>query len=194
MNFKHPYEVIASISKEMLKDVEQKIIDFESNDAYNFKHGDWERIDSYYNPEGWDLEKIVGPDFIRYVTGLFPEDHFFGWSLSYLPPKKDVIDHADRMLFHRFAKRIIIVVSETPDVLNWHYSSDKETKRPYLLEYGKIYRLNTAVTHGLKNFSSLERRAIYVDMMPKRLYEKLKDHPDILKVILMNASGERYVL
>jgi hypothetical protein len=194
MNFKYPYEKIGTVPTDLLKTVEQQVVDFETTDAYNFKHGDWLRIDSYHNPDNWKLESIVGQGLIDHVTSFFPDDYFFGWSVSYLPGKKDVVDHADRMMFHRFAKRIIVVLSDTPYVLNWHYSSDKETKRPYLLEYGNIYRLNTAVTHGLRNGSSQDRRAVYFDMMPKRLYNKLKDHPDILKVILMNASGERYVL
>lgn len=111
-----------------------------------------------------------------------------------MPEKSNIIDHVDRMLFHRFAKRIIVPITKHSDVINWHYSKDRVTRRYYFFEYGNIYRLNTAFTHGLKNSGPNARRAIYMDVMDRRLYEKFKSHVDILKVILVDASGEKHVL
>jgi hypothetical protein len=96
------------------------------------------------------------------------------------------------MFFHRIAKRIIVPITDTPDILNWHWQ-DNDTKRYYFLEYGNIYRLNTAYTHGLQSYSKQVRRAVYFDVIEPRLYNKFKQHPDILKVITARASGEKYV-
>ena len=193
MNFNLPYKKIGSVPLEILAGLEQRVIDFEGTGAYKFKFGDWRRIDSYYNPDNHQLADIVGQEIIDHAMSFFPKEVLFGWSLSYMPEKSNVIDHVDRMLFHRFAKRIIIPITEKSDVLNWHYSKDKLTRRFYFFEYGNIYRLNTALTHGLINSGATARRAIYLDVMEKRLYEKFKSHPDILKVILVDATGERHV-
>lgn len=194
MYFKTPYKVVSKIPTALLSAAEKNAELFEKSDAYNFKYGQWLRLDSYHNPENYQIKDITGTEIVDYVTSLFPDDEFFGWSVSHLPAKADIVDHADRMLFHRFAKRIIVCLSDVNDVLNWHWSKDGTTKRPYFFEYGTIYQLNTASTHGVKNYSNKDRRAVYFDMMPSRLYEKMKSHPDILTVILSNATGEKYVL
>lgn len=193
MFFKGYYQVAGKLGTSLLEQVNANIIAFEQKQAYNFKHGEWLRLDSYYNPENYKLEDIAGAEIIDSVKAMFPEDELFGWSVSYLPGKSDVVDHVDRMLFHRLAKRVIVITTDTPDVLNWHWYSD-DTRVNYLLEYGNVYRLNTAITHGLKNNNVENRRAIYFDMMPKRLYEKFKSHPDIVSVILADAVGEKHVL
>lgn len=194
MFFNGYYQVAGLVDKNLLAQVNANVELFEQKQAYNFKHGEWLRLDSYYNPDKHKLEDIVGNNIIDIIKSMFPEDEMFGWSVSYLPGKTDVVDHADRMMFHRIAKRIIVVVTDTPDVLNWHWHSNKKTRINYLLEYGNVYRLNTAITHGLKNNNVENRRAIYFDMMPKRLYEKFKSHPDIVSVILTDAVGDKYVL
>lgn len=193
MFFKGHYQVIGKVEPQLLEQVNANIVAFEQKQAYNFKHGEWLRLDSYYNPENHRLEDIAGIEIINQVTAMFPDDMLFGWSVSYLPGKSDVVDHVDRMLFHRLAKRIIVTTTNTPDVLNWHWHSDK-MRINYLLEYGNVYRLNTALTHGLKNNNLENRRAVYFDMMPTRLYEKFKSHPDIVSVILADAIGEKHVL
>ena len=194
MNFGLPYAKIGTVPVPMLEHADDLIKNFESNHAYNFKLNEWLRIDSYKNPENFQLQDLIGPNLQNYVQQFFPDHTLYGWSVSHLPAKSDIVDHADRMLFHRFAKRIIVITSNNKDVLNWHWATDKKTKRPYIFEYGNIYRLNTSVTHGVKNFSAQDRRGVYFDMMPTRLYEKFKNHSDILKVILTNATGEKYVL
>jgi hypothetical protein len=194
MNFESPYKKIGTIPDAILTDLEDKVINFEKNDAYNFTFGDWRRIDSYHNPDNHQLEHIIGSELIDHVMQFFPDHVLFGWSISYLPGKSTVVDHIDRMMFHRFAKRIIIPITKKSDVLNWHYSRDKVTRRYYFFEYGNVYRLNTAATHGLANAGANPRRAIYLDVMERHLYEKFKTHPDILKVILMKATGEISVL
>lgn len=194
MNFGLPYIKIGTVPNIVLEQADELIKHFESNHEYNFKLKDWFRIDSYNNPNNFQLQDLIGPDLQNHVMTFFPEHTLYGWSISHLPAKKDIIDHADRMLFHRFAKRIIVITSQNKDVLNWHWAKDKQTKRPYLFDYGNIYRLNTAVTHGVHNYSDQDRRGVYFDMMPTRLYEKFKNHHDILKVILTNATGEKYVL
>lgn len=193
MFFQGYYQVAGKIDATLLEQVNANIVAFEQCQAYNFKHGEWLRLDSYFNPENYKLEDIAGPEIINTVTAMFPGDTLFGWSVSYLPGKSDVVDHIDRMLFHRLAKRVIVITTDTSDVLNWHWHSDK-TKVNYLLEYGNVYRLNTAITHGLKNNNTENRRALYFDMMPTRLYEKFKSHSDIVSVILSDAVGEKHVL
>lgn len=192
MNFNRPYQHIGSVPKELLVNALQGIVDLESKQGYNFKFGQWLRLDSYHNPDNYQLADIAGQELIDHVMSYFPDNKLFGWSISYLPGMGDVIDHADRMFFHRLAKRIIIPVSDTPDILNWHWQ-DQHTKRFYFFEYGNVYRLNTAYTHGVKSFNKEIRRAIYLDVIDNRLYDKFKDHPDIVKVILGKASGEKYV-
>lgn len=194
MWFEHPMSEIAPISTDILDEVNASMINYESKNQYEFNYQNWERLDSYNNPSKIPLEQIVGQRIIDEVMSHFNDSMLFGWSLSYLPGKTKISDHVDRMMLHRLAKRIIVPVSNTPDVLNWHYSRDRITKRHYIFEYGKIYRLNTAVTHGLENYNSQPRRAIYFDVMPTRLYEKFKDNFEIEKVILLNASGEIHVL
>ena len=193
MFFPGYYQLIGQVDKTLLEQVNSNIEIFEEKQAYNFQHGEWLRLDSYHNPENYKLEDIVGSEIINAVTSMFPEDELFGWSISYLKGKSEVVDHTDRMMFHRMAKRVIVLVNDVPDVLNWHWFS-KDTRVNYLLEYGNVYRLNTSITHGLKNNNSNNRRAIYFDMMPKRLYDKFKSHQDIVSVILADAVGEKYVL
>jgi hypothetical protein len=193
MFFPGYYQLIGQVDKTLLEQVNSNIEIFEQKKAYNFKHGEWLRLDSYYNPENYKLEDIAGSEIINKVTAMFPEDELFGWSVSYLKGKSEVVDHTDRMMFHRLAKRVIVVINDVPDVLNWHWASDK-VRVNYLLEYGNVYRLNTSITHGLKNNNTNNRRAIYFDMMPKRLYNKFKSHRDIVSVILADAVGEKYVL
>jgi hypothetical protein len=194
MNFSLPYFKVGPVPITMLEQTDELIKSFETNHEYNFKLKDWLRIDSYNNPNNFQLTDLIGHDLQNHVMKFFPDHKLFGWSISHLPAKKDIIDHADRMLFHRFAKRIIVITSKNKDVLNWHWAADKKTKRPYIFDYGNIYRLNTAVTHGVHNYSNEDRRGVYFDMMPTRLYEKFKNHNDLLKVILTNATGEKYVL
>lgn len=194
MNFNGYYEKIGTIDKDILQQAEKNISEFEELKAYNFKHGEWLRLDSYRNPDNHLLENIIGSELVDIVKAMFPEDEHFGWSVSHMPGNSTVVDHADRMFFHRIAKRIIVCVSDVPDVLNWHWSSDRHTNIPYVFEYGNVYRLNTAITHGVKNNNANHRRAVYFDMMPKRLYNKFNCHADILKVILADAVGEKYVL
>lgn len=194
MNFELPIKTIGKINTDILDEVNERLIQHESKSEYVFKYQNWQRLDSYNNPENFKLEDIVGSRIIESVMSYFPSEVLYGWSLSHLPGKTKILDHVDRMLLHRLAKRIIVPVSNTPDVLNWHYSSDRITKRYYTLDYGNIYRLNTAATHGLMNNNEQSRRAIYFDVMPKRLFDKFKDSFDIQKVILMNASGEIHVL
>ena len=193
MFFPGYYQLIGQVDKTLLEQVNSNIEIFEEKQAYNFQHGEWLRLDSYHNPENYKLEDIAGSEIINAVTAMFPEDELFGWSISYLKGKSEVVDHTDRMMFHRMAKRVIVLVNDVPDVLNWHWFS-KDTRVNYLLEYGNVYRLNTSITHGLKNNNSNNRRAIYFDMMPKRLYDKFKSHQDIVSVILSDAVGEKYVL
>lgn len=193
MFFPGYYQLMGQVDKTLLEQVNANIEVFEQKNAYNFKHGEWLRLDSYHNPENYKLEDIAGSEIINTVTAIFPEDVLFGWSVSYLKSKSEVVDHTDRMMFHRLAKRVIVLVNDVPDVLNWHWFS-KDTRVNYLLEYGNVYRLNTSITHGLKNNNSNNRRAIYFDMMPKRLYNKFKSHQDIVSVILADAVGEKYVL
>ena len=194
MNFDLPYFKVGSVPVTMLEQADALIKNFENNHEYNFKFGDWRRIDSYNNPGNFQLSDLIGPDLQSHMQLFFPNHVLFGWSLSHLPAKTGIIDHADRMLFHRFAKRIIVITSQNKDVLNWHWAKDKLTKRPYVLDSGHIYRLNTAVTHGVHNHSNEDRRGVYFDMMPTRLYEKFKNHNDIMTAILTNATGEKYVL
>jgi hypothetical protein len=193
MFFPGYYQLIGQVDKTLLEQVNSNIEIFEEKQAYNFQHGEWLRLDSYHNPENYKLEDIAGSEIINAVTAMFPEDELFGWSISYLKGKSEVVDHTDRMMFHRMAKRVIVLVNDVPDVLNWHWFS-KDTRVNYLLEYGNVYRLNTSITHGLKNNNSNNRRAIYFDMMPKRLHDKFKSHQDIVSVILADAVGEKYVL
>jgi hypothetical protein len=193
MNFKYPLQKICAVPRNLLESANLGIIDFEQNNNYEFKLEDWQRLDSYFNPKNKEIADIVGQDILDYLLQFFPDDILFGWSISKLPGGGEVVDHCDRMLFHRFAKRIIIVTSNTEDVLNWHWHSDRKTKIPYVLEYGNVYRLNTAYTHGLKNHSGKDRRGFYLDMMPSRLWEKFKEHPDLLKVIVKTATENRYV-
>jgi hypothetical protein len=193
MFFSGYYQLIGQVNKTLLEQVNSNIELFEQKQAYNFKHGEWLRLDSYHNPENYKLEDIAGTEIINAVTAMFPEDELFGWSVSYLKGKSEVVDHTDRMMFHRMAKRVIVLVNDVPDVLNWHWATSN-MKVNYLLEYGNVYRLNTSITHGLKNNNINNRRAIYFDMMPKRLYNKFKSHQDIVSVILADAVGEKYVL
>lgn len=193
MFFQGYCQLIGSVDKKLLSQTNNRIQTFEQGRAYNFKHGEWLRLDSYYNPENHKIENIAGSDIVDAVTAMFPEDELFGWSISYLPGKNEVVDHTDRMMFHRLAKRVIVVVNDVPDVLNWHWKSNT-LKVNYLIEYGNVYRLNTAITHGLINNNTESRRAIYFDMIPKRLHRKFKSHADILTVILADAVGEKYVL
>jgi hypothetical protein len=192
MNFNAPMHHIGTIDKPILETALAGVLDLEDKKGYNFKFGEWLRLDSYHNPEGYKIEDVAGEELVNTVLSYFPGDVMFGWSISYLPGLGSVIDHADRMFFHRIAKRIIVPITDTPDVLNWHWNRDG-TKRNYFFEYGNIYRLNTAYTHGVKSFNKDIRRAIYFDIMDSRLYEKFKTHPDVVKVILANASGEKYV-
>jgi hypothetical protein len=192
MNFDLPVQELGTIPPTLLERALAGVIDLENRKGYNFKFGEWLRLDSYNNPENFKLADIAGQELIDHVMNFYPGQVLFGWSISHLPPLKDVIDHVDRMFFHRIAKRIIVPISNTPDVLNWHWQ-DKNTKRNYFLEYGHVYRLNTAYTHGVKSYNKNVRRAIYFDIMEPRLYNKFINHPDILKVITANASGEKYV-
>lgn len=194
MYFEYPIKKIGTIDQSILHNVNQRLIEYETNNKYNFNYQDWQRLDSYNNPTGIQLADIVGHDIIKITMSLFTDHMLYGWSLSHLPAKTKVLDHVDRMMLHRLAQRIIVPVTDTPDVLNWHYSRDKVTKRYYTLDYGNIYRLNTAVTHGLENNNTQPRRAVYFDVMPIRLNNKFKDNFEIQKVILLNASGEIYVL
>lgn len=194
MNFNLPYMKIGTVPMTVVQQADDLIKNFESNNRYNFELKNWLRLDSYNNPENFQLVDLVGADLVNTVLDYFPDHVLFGWSVSHLPAKSDIIDHTDRMMFHRFAKRIIVITSENQDVLNWHWSSDRKTKRPYVFERANIYRLNTAVTHGVRNFDNIDRRGVYFDIMPTRLYERFHSHPDILKVILTNATGEKYVL
>lgn len=192
MNFNLPMRHIGTVPRPLLERALAGVEELEQQKGYNFKFGEWLRLDSYHNPEGYELGHIAGQELIDHVMSYFPGDILFGWSVSYLPAEAAVIDHADRMFFHRIAKRIIVPITDTPDVLNWHWNKDG-TKRNYFFEYGNIYRLNTAYTHGVKSFNKNIRRAIYFDVMEKRLHDKFISHPDIVKVILANASGEKYV-
>jgi hypothetical protein len=194
MNFEFPIQVIGDVDTNILTLVNNKLIDYESKSQYIFQYQNWSRLDSYNNPENLKLEDIIGDDIVNRVMSYFQNEVLYGWSLSYLPGNTKIADHVDRMMLHRLAKRIIVPVSNTPDVLNWHYSPDKISKRFYTLDYGKIYRLNTAATHGLVNNSKEPRRAVYFDIMPTRLFEKFKDSFDIQKVILLNSTGEIHVL
>lgn len=192
MNFDLPVQHIGTVPQNLLEQALAGVVDLENKKGYNFKFGEWLRLDSYHNPEGHRLEDIAGQELIDHVMSYFPGEVLFGWSISYLPGMKDVVDHADRMFFHRLAKRIIVPISNTPDILNWHWH-DQYTRKYYFFDYGNIYRLNTAYTHGVKSNNKNIRRAIYLDVMDARLHEKFKTHPDIVKVILANASGEKYV-
>jgi hypothetical protein len=184
---------IASISTDLLETADDRIQNFEKENPYNFKFGDWLRLDSYNNPNNIKLDEVVGTEIISFIKKFFPDDEMFGWSISHLPAKTEIVEHTDRMLFHRIAKRIIIITNPVTDVLNWHVHKDANIIIPYIFEYGNIYRLNTAYSHGVKNNSDHNRRGFYIDMMPKRLYEKFNKHPDILTVILDNATGVKHV-
>jgi hypothetical protein len=192
MNFDVPYKDLGTIPVTLLEQALKGVLDLETKQGYNFKFGEWLRLDSYHNPEKYQLTDIAGQGLIDHVMNFYPGEVLFGWSISHLPPEKEVIDHCDRMFFHRIAKRIIVPISNTPDILNWHWQ-DNNTKRNYFFEYGHVYRLNTAYTHGVKSFNKNVRRAIYFDIIEPRLYNKFKQHPDMLKVITANASGVKYV-
>lgn len=185
---------IAAIDHGILDRSNQRLIERENKKEYVFKYKDWLRLDSYNNPENLSLESIVGQEIIDEVMQHFPGSMLYGWSLSHLPGKTKIDDHVDRMMLHRLARRIIVPISNTPNVLNWHYSRDKITRRHYMFDYGNIYRLNTAATHGLVNNNEMPRRSIYFDVMPNRLYERFKDNSDIEQVILMKSSGVTHVL
>lgn len=198
MYFKLPYTKLADAPLKLLQTSEAKLISHETastseDNIYKFSFRDWQRLDSYNNPQNVRLEDAIDPELVTFAMGLFPTEHLYGWSLSFLPANTAIADHVDRMLLHRFCKRVIIPLSTTPDVLNWSYERDRTTKRFYTLDYGGVYRLNTAITHGLYNNSNLPRRAVYLDIIDDRLYNRFKNHPEMQKVILANALGEIYV-
>ena len=194
MNFNRVYKTIGPVPMTLLAQADAGIDAFEKRDAYNFKHGEWLRLDSYHNPDNYQLADIVGQELIDHVMSYFPGEVLFGWSVSHLPPMQTIVDHADRMFFHRLAKRIIVPISNADDILNWHWNRDRQTKLPYTFPLGHVYRLNTSVTHGVQSFNKQARRAVYFDVMESRLYDKFKGHADIVTVILANAVGEKYVL
>lgn len=194
MNFDRVYQAVGSVPLELLKQADMSIDQFEQTNPYNFKHGEWLRLDSYHNPEQRQLSSIIGQDLIDHVMSYFPGEVLFGWSVSHLPAGQVIVDHADRMFFHRLAKRIIVPISNAEDILNWHWNRDRATRLPYILPLGQIYRLNTAVTHGVQSFNNKARRAVYFDVIEQRLNDKFISHPDMLTVILANATGEKYVL
>jgi len=189
-----PVKTLFEVSNLLSTDVEKRLVDLEANGLYNFKLGAWERVDSYGLSKAPKLSTVIGNELVNYVMKQFPGEHLFGWSLSMLPPGQQVLEHTDRMMFHRLARRVIVPVGPTKDVLNWSYASDKKTKRYYLLETGAAYQLNTAITHGLSNNGSLPRRAVYFDVIDERLYQKFISHPDIMCVILKQNTGAVHVL
>ena len=194
MNFELPIKKIGTVPVPMLERALQGMLDYEKQNQYQFEFEDWRRLDSYNNPQNIQLADIAGQLLIDHVMSHFHNHVLYGWSLSYLPGKTRVVDHVDRMMLHRLAQRIIVPVNNVPDVLNWHYERDRITKRFYTLDYGNIYRLNTAATHGLENFNEQARRAVYFDVMPVRLYEKFQDNFEIQKVILLKSTGVIHVL
>lgn len=191
---KIPMQQLFTVPKEILNDARQKILNMEATEGYSFKLQAWKRVDSYAFNSPPDLSKYVGSDLVDYVISKFPDDVLFGWSLSLLPSKEKVIEHTDRMFFHRFAKRIIVPIDGTKDVLNWSYDNDKKTRRYYLMPEGFAYQLNTAITHGLSNNGPFDRRAVYFDMIDQRLNTKFSSHPDLKKVILQQNTGVIHVL
>lgn len=194
MYFDLPFKRIGSVPVPLLEHALHGMFEYENHNEYKFEYENWKRLDSYNNPLGIKLQDIAGQELIDHVMSHFKDHMLYGWSLSYLPSKTRVVDHVDRMMLHRLAQRIIVPVNDVPDVLNWHYCDDRQTKRFYTLDYGYIYRLNTAATHGLENNNTQPRRAIYFDVMPTRLYEKFQDNYEIQKVILLKATGVIHVL
>lgn len=191
-----PYQPLFDVPQDLLQRLDQRLTELEGQKVYSFSLDDWERLDSY----SFGLSKMpkvqdyLGTEVADLVMSHFPGERLFGWSLSMLPPKTTVVEHTDRMFFHRLARRIIVPVSGTKDVLNWSYAKDRKTKRYYLMPSGKAYRLNTAVTHSLANNGTVPRRAVYFDVMPSRLYERFASHPDLAKVILQQNTGVIHVL
>jgi ribonucleotide reductase alpha subunit len=94
MNFGLPYFKVGPIPITMLEQTDELIKSFETNNEYNFKLNDWLRIDSYNNPNNFQLTDLIGPDLQNHVMKFFPDHKLFGWSISHLPAKKDIIDHA----------------------------------------------------------------------------------------------------
>ena len=193
MFFKGTCRLEGKLDEHIIDRAEARLIEFESNPIYNFSYKDWQRLDSYHNPSAYNLVDIVGEELVAAVLQIFDSHKLFGWSISSLPGSTAIADHADRLMLHRLAKRIIVPLTDTHSCQNWHWNTHDQ-RINYTLDRGGVYRLNTAITHGLKNNSTEPRRAVYFDMMPDRLYDKFSTHTDITSVILANAIGNKYVL
>lgn len=193
MFFKGTCRLEGSLDEQLISSAEAQLIKFESNLIYNFSYKDWQRLDSYHNPSAHNLTDIVGEELVGAILQIFPSHKLFGWSISSVPAGTLISDHTDRLMLHRLAKRIIVPLTDTHSCQNWHWSTP-DLRINYTLNRGGVYRLNTAITHGLKNNGTEPRRAVYFDMMPTRLYDKFNTHADITSVILANATGSKYVL
>lgn len=189
-----PVQQLFDVSQPLLDDALKRILVLEANEGYSFTLDAWKRVDSYAQREPTPLSKYVGEPLVEHVLAQFPGERLFGWSLSMLPAGERVPEHVDRMFFHRLAKRIIVPLGGTDDVLNWSYTSDKRTRRYYLLPAGAAYRLNTAITHGLINNGKAARRAVYFDIIDARLSSRFGSHPDLMKAILQQNTGVINVL
>jgi hypothetical protein len=65
MFFPGYYQLIGQVDKTLLEQVNSNIEIFEQKNAYNFKHGEWLRLDSYYNPENYKLNQQVLIDWMK---------------------------------------------------------------------------------------------------------------------------------
>lgn len=189
-----PVQQLFDVPRQLLDDALARILELEATKGYLFTLAAWKRVDSYAFSAPPPLTEYVGSPLVNHVMAQFPGEQLFGWSLSMLPAGERVPEHVDRMFFHRLAKRVIVPLGGTDDVLNWSYANDKKTKRYYLLPAGAAYRLNTAITHGLSNNGKVARRAVYFDIMEARLSSRFGAHPDLIKAILQQNTGVINVL
>lgn len=188
MNFKGAYQIIGTISNDIIDETMKNIENCVKEDDFTYmdhnaetKQRSWSRLDFASVPKSEHLMPLYH-SLMKMANQLmtYPKmDPINSISVSMLKPLQTLDEHTDGRFIHRITNRYLVPLTDSN--VNYNYGYYNEEKIIYPLRKGKIYRVNNAIVHSALNLENAERYNILLDTFDARLRNKFIHHNDLYK-------------
>ena len=192
MNFDTAYEITGTVPEELLAAVTDQIEKTLADADYNYQDRDvenrrlsWMRLDFMKPPEDPDKQPLYESILavINHIIDNYDIDPLNSVSVSMLKPRQVLAEHTDGRFIHRITNRYLVPLTKSD--VNYMYGYVNKEKVQWVLEYGKVYRINNAIIHSAINAEDRERYTLLIDTWDPRLKAKFKDHKDLFAAMVI---------
>ena len=199
MNFNAAYEILTTVPRNLVSEVNTQIANYASYNDFNYKDKDtttkedsWYRMDFMTPPTKQHLVPIYQSimNLVNFISSSTNIDPVNSVSLSLLRPKQVLAEHTDGRFIHRITNRYLVPLTDSN--VNYNYGYFNEEKIVYPLKCGNVYRINNAIIHSALNLENEDRYNLLIDCYETRLKNKFKDHPDLFHSLTMIGVNKEF--